>query len=107
MPDIIIENLNNIKLNANKDAKNVLEIIHYNYIDWMHACGGKGRCTTCKMKIIKGKENLSALSKFEQQCREAEKLSEDERLSCQTQLLGNIIIKVPESGKLPHVIYSE
>jgi len=106
MPDIIIENLNNIKLSADISAKNVLEIIHNHYIDWMHACGGKGRCTTCKMQIIKGKENLSALSKFEQAYKEADKLADNERLTCQAMLLGDIVIKVPESGKLPHVDYS-
>lgn len=106
MPDIVIENLNNIKLTADNNAKNVLEIIQNNYIDWMHACGSKGRCTTCKMQVLIGMENLSSLSKFEQQYRKAKKLEEDERLTCQTKLLGNIVIKVPESSKLPHLNYT-
>lgn len=106
MPDIIIENLNNIKLAADNNAKNVLEIIQNNYIDWMHACGAKGRCTTCKMQVLKGLENLSALSKFEQQYREDENLADDERLTCQTKLYGDIIIRVPKESQLPHMKYS-
>ncbi|MDQ3395644.1 MAG: (2Fe-2S)-binding protein [Bacteroidota bacterium] len=106
MPDIVIENLNNIKLPANNNAKNVLEIIHSHFIDWMHACGGKGRCTTCKMQVISGMKNLSNLSKFEQQCFESEKLTENERLACQAKLLGDVVVRVPDNNKLPHMTYS-
>ena len=30
--------------------------------DWMHACGAKGRCTTCRVRVRAGMENLGPLT---------------------------------------------
>ncbi|MCB0504971.1 MAG: 2Fe-2S iron-sulfur cluster binding domain-containing protein, partial [Cyclobacteriaceae bacterium] len=51
MPKITISNQGqkvvNFNLN-NEKPKPILAILQENYIDWMHACGGNGRCTTCR-----------------------------------------------------------
>lgn len=41
MPQIVIENLFNLKINSVSVHRKVIEIIHENGIDWMHACGKK------------------------------------------------------------------
>ncbi|WP_339698230.1 2Fe-2S iron-sulfur cluster-binding protein [Algoriphagus aquimarinus] len=58
MPQIVIENLFNLRINSISIHRKVIEIIHENGIDWMHACGKKGRCTTCKIILKSGEENL-------------------------------------------------
>ena len=69
MSKITISNLNNKQVVGHNNSKTVLNIMHENFVDWMHACGGKGRCTTCKMKILEGREHLSELSDFEEKMR--------------------------------------
>ena len=65
MPEILIKNLNNKVVPFTSSDKSVLNAIHNEFIDWMHTCGGKGRCTTCKMRVTGGIDNLSPLSDAE------------------------------------------
>lgn len=81
-----------VLVSENTDRK-VIEIIHENGIDWMHACGKKGRCTTCKIRILAGQENLSPETEQELLFRSQQRLLEQERLACQARLLrGNLTI---------------
>jgi 2Fe-2S ferredoxin len=107
MVKIVIENLGQKELTLDNERKSVLKHLQDHFVDWMHACGAKGRCTTCKMEIIEGMENLGELTEAEIKYRNAGELIENERLSCQAKLMGNIRIKVPHSGKLPHMTYTD
>ena len=81
-----------VLVSENTDRK-VIEIIHENGIDWMHACGKKGRCTTCKIRILAGQENLSPETEQELLFRSQQRLLDQERLACQAHLLrGNLTI---------------
>ena len=74
--------------------------------DWMHACGAKGRCTTCRLQVRTGMQNLSALSAAELRYRATGRLLNHERLTCQARLPeGEVAGCVPEATKLPHVQY--
>ena len=106
MSKITISNLNNKQVVSHNNSKTVLSIMHENFIDWMHACGGKGRCTTCKMKIIEGYDQISLLSDFEEKMRKVRRLAANERLACQCSASGDITVEVPEDCKLPHINYS-
>ena len=76
--------------------------------DWMHACGAKGRCTTCRLQLCAGQENLSPRTAAELRYQAAGRLLPNERLTCQAQLpAGNATGRVPEATKLPHVRYDE
>jgi 2Fe-2S ferredoxin len=107
MPEIHITNLYNRKIISKSREKTALQLIHENFIDWMHACGKKGRCTSCKMIVLEGQENLSELTEPEIKYREQGRLAENERLSCQAKVLGDIKIKVAEINKFPHMDYSD
>ena len=74
--------------------------------DWMHACGAKGRCTTCRLQMRIGLENLSPPTAAELRYQAAGRLLPTERLTCQAQLpAGDATGRVPEATKLPHVHY--
>jgi 2Fe-2S ferredoxin len=76
--------------------------------DWMHACGAKGRCTTCRLQVSAGLANLSPLSDAELRYRAAGRLQGTERLTCQARLpAGEVTGRVPEATKLPHVQYEQ
>jgi ferredoxin, 2Fe-2S len=107
MFEILIENLYQRKLKAEATTRPLLYHLQQNYIDWMHACGGKGRCTTCKTIFVKGMENTEPLTPAEQKYKDSGALRPGERLACQVVITGDITIRVPHEGKLPHVLYSD
>ncbi len=108
MSRIVIQNLFNRTINSDVDDRKVIELIHENGVDWMHACGKKGRCTTCKIIVIQGGENLIPLNERELVFVAQGRLYPGERLACQAILhAGEIRIKVAEINKFPHIQYSE
>ena len=105
MVKIVIENLARKEVLTNDLSKSLLVTFQEQFIDWMHACGGKGRCTTCKLVIIQGNENFLSLTESEQKYVTNGQLAHNERLACQAKIAGDIIVRVPENGKLPHLTY--
>ncbi len=101
MPKIIIQNLNNQELSIKNEALTLLDAIHSNDIDWMHACGKKGRCTTCKAIVIEGIDNISPITAVEQKYLDNKKLATNERLTCQCKITGDVIVQIPEESELP------
>ena len=76
--------------------------------DWMHACGAKGRCTTCRLEVLAGPENLSPPTAAELRYRAAGRLLAHERLACQARLpAGQVVGRVPAATQLPHQQYPE
>lgn len=107
MPQIRIQNINNKAVPFKDSSKTVLKIFQDNLVDWMHACGGKGRCTSCRMQVLEGAENLSSPTPFEQKMQKAGRLEADERLACQCRPAGELLVRVPEGTKLPHITYTD
>lgn len=107
MVKIVIENLAQKEVSAIGSGTSVLKLVQANYIDWMHACGGKGRCTTCKFEIVEGGDQLSPLSAAELSYRDKGELGDTERLACQASVLGECRIRIPDESKLPHMTYSD
>ena len=106
MPTVVIANLKSKSIHCEDKRESLLDIL-LTATDWMHACGAKGRCTTCKAKILSGAENLTPRTKPEEQYLELNKLRDDERLTCQTHLTGDVTVRVPVETQLPHLTYSE
>ena len=107
MPKLIIENLNRTEVELTSDGQSVLSAIQQHAIDWMHACGGKGRCTTCLLIVISGMPFLNPPTPHELRYRNENRLKTNERLACQCHMLaGEVVVRVPDRYKLPHVRYS-
>jgi 2Fe-2S ferredoxin len=104
MPKISITSLNK-EIFCSPGSQTILSAIQQNSIDWMHACGAKGRCTTCSIIILEGEKNLNDLTRSEQVWRERSLLDKKQRLACQSTLDGDITIQIPEENKLPHLEY--
>jgi len=107
MLKIVIQNLNYKEIFVHNEEKTLLDTIHANNIDWMHACGKKGRCTTCKAIILKGEDNFTPFSAAEKKYLMSGKLTTGERLSCQCRVVGNVAIKIPNAYKFPHIEYTD
>ena len=62
-----------------------------------HDCGGNASCTTCRVDVVAGGENLSDIDFDEQDLLDREALTEPyRRLGCQARVLGDVIVQVPE-----------
>lgn len=106
MARIVIANWGEKTLEVTDFSKTLLQHLHANQLDWMHACGGKGRCTTCKVIIISGNENFQSLTVAEKRYFKEGALKTNERLACQAKLKGDVQLAVPEEYKLPHINYT-
>lgn len=56
------------------------------------SCGGQGVCTKCLVKVIEGKENLSAKNDLENDMQEIHEFDRNQRMSCQVEVNGDIQI---------------
>lgn len=62
-----------------------------------HDCGGNASCTTCRVEVQVGAENLTDIDFDEQDLLDREALSESwHRLGCQAHVLGDVVVRVPE-----------
>ena len=107
MPTLTIASLNERKIHVAPDQPTVLAALHAARVDWMHACGGKGRCTTCKMIIVTGGEQLPPLNEHELRMQRLGRLAEGERLACQCPPTADVTFRVAEDNKLPHLEYTD
>jgi adenylate cyclase len=53
-----------------------------------HACGGKAQCTTCRVLVLEGQEQLSESNSYEKAIRKVRRFPENVRLACQTYVTG-------------------
>ena len=78
MPKLTVEGVGTFEVPAGKRL--VLALTEDAGIDQLHACGGKSKCTTCKVEFLQGEPKRTTLA-------EKEKLTErgltGVRLSCQ------------------------
>ena len=107
MAAIVIENLVKKTIQVKDYSKTLLRHLHDHRIDWMQACGGKGKCTTCAVQILKGEENLEPKTDAEIKYERMGALQHNERLACQVKIRGDITVRVPEEYILPHLNYSD
>jgi 2Fe-2S ferredoxin len=56
------------------------------------SCHGDGICGKCRIRILQGAENLSQIGPIEQLVRERLKVPVEFRISCQTLVLGDVLV---------------
>lgn len=106
MTRIVIRNLGKT-VEVSGFSKTILKAVQEAGIDWMHACGGKGRCTTCKAIILEGENSLEPLTAAEIRYQHQGLLRSGQRLACQAIVTGDITVQVPDESKLPHLTYTD
>lgn len=55
-----------------------------------HVCGGDGACGTCRVEVLEGWDNLTPPTPDETY----KELEKPHRLSCQSKLTGDVVVKV-------------
>ncbi len=62
-----------------------------------HDCGGFATCSTCRVFVEDGMLSLSKIDLDEENMLEEAALLPPYRLSCQTKVQGNVIVRIPDA----------
>ena len=79
----------NEKIIEIKEDQTILQASLEAGIPHYHACGGKAKCSTCRVVVQEGEEQLSIPNKAELKLRGQKKFPENVRLACQTNVNGD------------------
>ncbi|GAA4437276.1 hypothetical protein GCM10023188_31300 [Pontibacter saemangeumensis] len=71
-----------------EEGQTILQASLADGIPHYHACGGKGQCTTCRVMVLEGAENLTPPTSCERAIKNVKKFPDNVRLACQTQVRG-------------------
>lgn len=91
MPKVNFQN--DFVLEENDLSLSLLDIALKHDIPHMHACGGKARCSTCRVIIKQGLENVLPRNELEQKLAEKKELEDCIRLACQTHITGPVTLR--------------
>lgn len=70
----------------------VLEALNENHIPHAQVCGGRARCTTCRVRVIKGRDALPAPAPVEARALARIAAPDDCRLACQIRPVADLSI---------------
>jgi len=56
-------------------------------------CGGQGKCTTCRVKVFSGMENLMTRNEVEMKQAQSRNWESYIRLACQSKIMGDIVVE--------------
>jgi len=68
----------------------ILDASINNKIPHLRECGGNGKCTTCRVRILEGEENVTPRTKSEVKMAESRKWDPSIRLACQCKVKGDV-----------------
>lgn len=83
----------NREVYTSSSDKSILDISIENKIPHLHECGGNGRCTTCRIRVIQGAENLSRVTPLEKELIRKRNWDPSIRLACQAHVKGDVAIQ--------------
>src|SRR5918996_3167033 len=79
-------------------------------VDLDSVCGGRGLCGRCQIRLAEGEfakhgirsaqDHVSAFGEVEARYRTRKGMAEDRRLSCQTCILGDVVVDVPPDSQV-------
>lgn len=90
MFEIIYENEGTFNAEA---EETILSASMKNLIPHMHVCGGNARCSTCRVVILEGMENLSPPEDLELSLTRKKEFDANMRLACQARVRGPVRLR--------------
>jgi len=73
-----------------EDGESVLSASLEAGVDFAHVCGGRARCSTCRIRVVDGMDALSERTEREQRMAAKLDFPDEVRLACQTRVTGPI-----------------
>lgn len=84
---------NGTRIEEADDGLTLLQIALKHELPHLHACGGNARCSTCRVMVCDGLENVLPRNQAEQRLADAKGFEAEIRLACQTRLRGPISLR--------------
>ncbi|HEY2738419.1 MAG TPA: protein kinase, partial [Thermoanaerobaculia bacterium] len=72
---------------------NLLEMAEREGIPLFHECGGRARCSTCRVRIVSGAANVQARTPVEARLAARMGWGDEIRLGCQTRVSGDVAVQ--------------
>jgi len=88
MPTVVFVNVGRAGVVA--EGSTILEAALDLGVNISHICGGNGICSTCRVEVVVGGENLTPVNPQEI----AYDLGDCRRLGCQARVKGNVAVRV-------------
>jgi ferredoxin len=93
MPKITAETAEGAREFEAESGRKLVLAIEDNGVDILHRCGGKAKCTTCRVEVLEG--DAGEMQEAERNRLSAETgLAENVRLSCQVHVRGDMHVRV-------------
>ncbi len=73
--------------------RTLLELALANEIPLFHECGGRARCSTCRVRIVEQLDNVQPRSAQEDKLAQRMGWDEDIRLACQARVTGDVVVE--------------
>lgn len=90
MPNVVLQGIKTIEV---ADGRRLVTAIEDAGVDILHRCGGKAKCTTCRVELIDGDAGEMTTAERERLAREDE-LAPNIRLSCQIMCHNDLTVRV-------------
>ena len=98
MPKLDIEGYG--EYDVEEDARLVLALTDVAGVDQLHACGGQGRCTTCRVEILAGEpKKMTAAEQATLTSRELSGIRLSCQVLCQNDMQVRVISRLEGSGR--------
>lgn len=81
------------KIAVVKQQQSLLEAAVEHRIPHMQECGGNGRCTTCRVRVVDGIDNVSPRNELETHLASCRQWDSSVRLACQTKVTGPVKVE--------------
>ena len=93
MPKVTAETAEGTREIAAGAGRKLVLVLEDGGIDILHRCGGKAKCTTCRVEVLEG--DPGEMQEAERNRLAAETgLAENVRLSCQVHVQGDLHVRV-------------
>lgn len=81
------------KITVRSEEQNLLEAAIQHRVPHMQECGGHGKCTTCRIRILDGLNNVSPRNELETHLASCRQWDTTVRLACQTKIRGPVKVE--------------
>ena len=100
MPKVTFKN-SGVTVDVEKGVS-ILEAAMRHNVPLYHTCGGNCSCSTCRVLVLKGAENLSKMEPMEADILDSFDLKAPYRLGCQTLVMGDAVeVEIPKRTRAP------
>ncbi len=83
----------NQEVSCDTNCCSLLDASIENQIPHLHECGGNGKCSTCRVRVLEGAQNLSPKTQAEIEMTRSRKWDPSIRLACQCFIKGDVKIQ--------------